>query len=219
MKMLLLARMLFAAAAEAATASMTAVTAPREPKSENLTKLQAELAAKWSHMVAQTPGSKEALDANLDVYKQQKLIDGEIATIRKGWADEELAVKRNERVKLLDNYIELVITDRAIQADKKADIATKDAATKEANDAREVLVNQLLSKFAAAAPAKTAANGTTTTAGPKGAKTAEIRAAFDANRAAGMGDTDNVKAIIASGHSRGTTGAVVLAYQRELGEK
>jgi hypothetical protein len=82
----------------------------------------------------------------------------------------------------------------------------------------ESIKNDLIAKLPA--PRTVVANGDKPAAtGTKGQKTAEIRAMFDANRAAGMNDTDNVKAIIASGQSRGTTGAVVLAYQRELGEK
>lgn len=52
----------------------------------------------------------------------------------------------------------------------------------------------------------------------KGQKGSEIVELFKANRLAGMNDTENVKAIIEAGHSRGTTGAVVLAYRREIGE-
>lgn len=60
--------------------------------------------------------------------------------------------------------------------------------------------------------------GTTGAQLERGAKAKDIIDQFKANRVKGLSDTDNAKAIIANGHARGTTHAVILAYRKEIGE-
>jgi hypothetical protein len=203
------------------TATVAAPPAP-ELTSEQLTKLQEDKKAAQTNLrtLAANPEvdmeSKEYLDAQLEVFRINKLIDAEKARIAKEQKDAELAEKRNARVGMADGLITAVLAAVGFDAatltdDQRAAFAGQ----------REVVVNELLAKYATSAPAKAAATGDNKSGGGagRGAIAAEIREMFIKNRAAGMSDTDNVKAIIATGKSRGTTGAVVLAYQREIGEK
>lgn len=177
------------APAKEAEAQKPAPVAQPEPQSEKLTALKAELNDKWAKMVKLPAGSKEALDANLDVYKQQKLIDAEIANIRKAEADLKVAELRNARVAMMDNY------DKAT-GDDKAKL-------------REAIVNELLAKYAHSTPAKVATDGST--GGSKGATSAAIKEILLSEIAGGATVTDAKKAAEAKGYSRGTTGAVATA--------
>lgn len=178
--------------------------------SEKLTELRKQLESQWAEMAKHKPASKEAMDAMLDVYKTQKLIDGEIATIKKQEQDAIVAEQRNARVKMADDLIEAA----KLSATSKGD--AKKAADDKLAELRESVVNELLVKFA---PRSATTAQSDKTPGEKGATAARILEKFHANRAAGMSDTDNKKAIVESGESRGTTGAVILAWQRENGEK
>lgn len=173
---------------------------PVEPTSEKLDALMAELAELADVPEQHTKLSKEWHDANMAIGKKYVEIEAEKANIRKAEAAAKLAEARNAKLALIGAFKDAIGTD--------GEQAAYDA-----------LANELLSK--SATPAKKAADtdGTAKPAGERGATSKRIRERFIANRAAGMSDTDNVKEIIASGESRGTTGAVVLAYQREIGEK
>lgn len=202
-----------------ATANATANVVKFEPTSDKLTELKAAKKAAWDKFrQIEDVDSKEYSDAQTELLKINSDIKAEVANIIALKNAAELAEKRNARVALIDNYDAAVIALSTVNADKKASDADKATAADNVAKAREIIVNELLAKFAGSSTAKLTVQ-TDKPAGTKGATSAAIREAFIANRAAGMTDTENVKAIIASGHSRGTTGAVVLAYQREIGEK
>jgi hypothetical protein len=195
-----------------------------EPESETLVKLRADKKVAYDAMIAAEFDTKPWLDAQMEMYKIGKLIEAEIANIAKQKQQAELVEKRNARIQLLTNLEDLLkeqFTFESTQHDStdQAYIAQSNEINDRVKAAREIVQNELLARFATSTPSKSVATGETKPTGQKGATGERIRAAFIANRAAGMTDTDNVKAIIASGESRGTTGAVVLAYQREIGEK
>lgn len=193
------------------TAAQTATVA--EPQSEKLTALNQELSDKWALMLTFKPGTKEARDANLEVYKVQKNIDAEIANIKQAENQKVLDEQRNQRVAMYDESI--------VSFGRAAGLSEEQIAEAQKNESykalRENCVNALLAKYAASKPTGTI-GGNGQTSAPKGATSKAIIEMWEKNRAAGMSDTDNVKDIIASGQSRGTTGAVTLAWRREHGE-
>ena len=221
MKLVFIATMLHTADANEVNTGAANVAAQAEKvyTSDKLTALQAEGAEIWAKLTTCQYGSKEALEANIAMAKNNQAQQNEIAALKKAEQDEILAAKRNERVALVDKLLECHTAYNMVNADKKASAEDKNAAADAFNAAREVVVNEVLAKYAASKPSKPATEGVAPTGGSRGKTGEEIRSLFIANRQTGMSDTDNVKAIIAAGYSRGTTGAVVLAYQREIGEK
>ncbi len=184
-----------------------------EPTSEKLTKLRDDKKAAWKALISIEDGeSKEAVDAKLAVYNVDQAIKAEITAIKAAEQAAIVAEKRNAKVALMDTY------DAAVIALSTAPKADKQAAQDAVTAAREVIVNALLSTV----------GGTAKVAGDKpagdnvagaGATSKAIVELFIANRALGMDDTSNKKAIVDAGFSRGTTGAAVLAWQKENGEK
>lgn len=181
------------------------------PTSEKLEQLRAELKTLKLAAKSAASDSPEEEDAMLAVWKQNQLIKAEVANIEKAAKEAEVEAKRQKQIELRINYKAAVLANDG----KKATAETAEA-EKLAQDA---LDNQLLARFSSAAPAKKAADGTQKEVGERGATAKRITEMFLANRAAGMNDTDNKKAIVAAGESRGTTGAVVLAWQQANGEK
>lgn len=221
MKLVFIATMLHTADANEVNTGAANVAAQAEKvyTSDKLTALQAEGAEIWAKLTTCQYGSKEALEANIAMAKNNQAQQNEIAALKKAEQDEILAAKRNERVALVVNLLEAQKTKIATDADKKATDEQKIEAANKFEAAYEIVVNEILAKYAASKPSKPATEGVAPTGGSRGKTGDEIRSLFIANRQTGMTDTDNVKAIIAAGYSRGTTGAVVLAYQREIGEK
>ena len=187
------------------------------PELTFLEKLSAQLAEQWAEMLTHPVGSKEAMKANLAVYNTNKLIDAENAKIAAREREQAAIDARNAKIaklhKLLDSHNE----NNKFQASK----ATADE--KAAHyDAYKLLLIEMENIVAGAIPTVKAATTSVDKQegdGTKGATGKAIIDLFLANRADGLSDTDNVKAIIAKGYSRGTTGAVVLAWQRANGEK
>lgn len=194
-----------ATAAPAAPAAET-TAAPVVPISNEakLATLKTDYKSAWSKMAAAEPGTPEGETAAAEVWKIKGLIKAAEQAIENEANAAKLAEARNQRVAMFDNAVAAALS-----------AGTDSEAFK---GLREAVVNELLAKFGTATKATTTAS-TSASTGERGATGKRIREAFIANRAAGMNDTDNAKAIIASGESRGTTGAVILAYQREIGEK
>lgn len=203
------------------TPPVTPPPAPAEVTSPKLLEIRAAMDAIFAKQDAFTKDTprKDKLDANLELFKLTNDEKAEQANIKKAEADAKIAEARNARVKMLDDLLSAYTASQAAIGSGMP-IEESNVLNDTYHKLREEVVNQLLAKFAGSAPAKTAKDGTVTVStGTKGATGQRIRAAFIANRTTGMTDTDNVKAIIASGESRGTTGAEVLKYQREIGEK
>lgn len=193
----------------------TAVAPAPAPTSEKLTALQAEKKILVAAMLACTPDTPEMEAAMEAVYKQNGLIKAEIGEIKKAEHAVKVAEARNAKLALIVNYDAARDALKALPKSAKDD--ERNAATDAFNAAKTALENAVIGSVGSlkADPA----DGEKKKPGEKGATSKRIVEKFLANRAAGMNDTENVKAIIESGESRGTTGAVVLAWQRENGEK
>jgi hypothetical protein len=202
--------MLLTAAAEGAVGAASAVQAAAakpEPQSETLTKLREEYKTQWAKMAGLEPGSTEAESAMLETYKVKKAIEAEIANIRKAEAEAVLAEKRSAIVGKLDELLAAHDANLAVQADKKASIEAKNEAYDRLKNVRVELENRLLGGLSARATATATANSDKP-AGTKGQTSKEIHDKLTAYIAGGMTSTEAVKAVIAEGYSRGTTGAV-----------
>lgn len=185
-----------------------------EPTSPKLVEIRAAIDAKLSTDQSKLDRAGK-LALNLEIFGLTNDEKTEIANIKKAAAEAKSAEARNAKIAVVDNLIAAAIASHVAQADKKLTMDEKNAANDTMHKFRETVVNQILgSKPTVANPG--GSEKSTATKGETGKKIVE---AFLANRASGMTDTENVKAIITSGFSRGTTGAVVLAYQREIGEK
>lgn len=183
-------------------------TAPKaEPTSELLTKLKADKKTAWAAMLACTdPESKEALDAQMNVLKINGGIKAEIARINKEEADAKTQELRNKRITVRVAYGAAVLAAAA----KGAGQAEKDALI-----ALETELDNLLLPVHVSAPKDAGTSG----AGTKGAKSAEIVAAYVAGKAAGKTDAQIKKELVEAGHAVGTVGSAILAHQRATGEK
>lgn len=197
------------------TGNATVATPPpaKVYSSDKLTELKNAKKEAWEKFQKQEFDTPAWHEAQLDVYKIGKQIDGEIALLKKAELDAEIAEKRNVRIALVDNYDTAVLALSGLP--KNATQEAKDAATTAVKAAREIIVNELLARYATSKPA-TATNGTPTnaTAGGRGATGEEIKSKLLAYIAAGKTNTDAVKSVIAEGFSRGTTGAVMTAMKK-----
>ena len=200
----------------ATVVNATTATPPAQKvwESENLTKLKADKKTAFDVLrKIEDTDSQEWLDAQMEVYKIGKQIEAEIANLKKAEADAILAEKRNERVKLLDNYDSAVLALSNLP--KNATAEAKNAAGDAVKNSREIIVNELLAKFAGAKPATTATGTATTATGAGRGATGElIKASLLGHIAAGKSNTEAVKATIAEGYTRGTTGAVMTAMKK-----
>lgn len=203
-----------------------------EPTSEKLLSIRADIERVMGELVAE-PDMKKKLAKVEEVQKLQHDEKAEQAAIKKAILDEKIAANRNARIALVTNVIDIasilavfMATEFAAapeveKADepgvftKPADIlARSNDLNEQLKAAREVVVNELLGK-----PAKVAdtAAGTATQSGEKGETSKAIIARYEALIGEGVTDTEARKTIIKEGFSRGTTGAVVLAYRKEKG--
>ncbi len=158
-------------------------------QSEKLTTLNQEL-----NQLVDMPQTFERLskdwhDANRAVAKKYLEIDAEMSAIRKEQAAAKTAEIRSAKVAEANELIDAVV----------------------AGGDREALVNRIVNGSSVSAKKSDSGDGTAKPAGERGATSARILAALQANMAAGMSLTDAKKAVIESGESRGTTGAVATA--------
>lgn len=189
-------------------AEPTAILAA-EPNSENLTKLRAEMVTLWASMVACQPGTKEAMEANLTVFKHQKLIDAEIASIAQHERELVQIEKRNKKIRMVDELLAAHDANKAAQADKKLPEADKNAANDSFRKLYDGVTTELL---VSVSPAKQAgATSTGTNAGTRGNTSNEILVILKEEMAAGKSLTDAKKVAMYKGYSRGTTGSVATA--------
>lgn len=147
---------LFAAIVDAATSGTT----QPELTSEKLTELKASRKAAWSEMLKhEDPDTAEALAAKQAVWK----IDGEIAAekqnLQKAANDAKLAEARKERLQLNENQFVAYDNLNRIKADKKSTPEAIAEAQTAFDTAKELVNNELLSKFGAAKKATTPKDG------------------------------------------------------------
>lgn len=189
------------------------------PTSAKLVELQTAFAAKFAGLAGLTTMAEQQ-SAMLETFKIQKEIDAEIANIKTQERQAELEKQRNARIELVTNLETTLTAKLKVDAEKKSSDEERNAANDAYLAAREIVTNELLARYATSKPAaKTAGDASDKPAGERGKTGAEIIALHTANLAAGMSPADSKAAIVASGFSRGTTGAVVLAWEREQGLK
>lgn len=160
----------------------------------------------------------EDVDAQLKAIDEMTIVNAKIkseeASIRKAIADAKLAEERNARVALADDLINAVL--KAYGVAKKDRSPETDAKFAEQ---RDVIVTELLARYATSKPAKKASDGTKS-AGTRGATTSAIRELIAPMYTNGIDGSEVRRSIIKDhGFNDGTANAVILAYEKEIGLK
>ena len=151
------------------------IPAPKKVlSSPKLIELQEAYKTAWGAMLQLTdPFAKETKDAKLAVWKIEGEIKAEEAAILKAENEARIAEQRNERLKLNKNQLNAHAALIAIKADKRASAEAVAEAQTAFDNAKELVDNELLAKYAKSAPAKKAVDGDAPKA-DKTAQTAEI---------------------------------------------
>lgn len=181
-----------------------------EYKSEKRTELEAQKKAEFEKFKTLEFDTPDWVASQMELYKIGVAIKGEIANLKNIEAEQLLQEKRNERIALVDKLLEAHDANMAAQADRKATIEAKNAAYDVFKNAKEVVTNELLGRYATAKP-KVTTDGTATTApaGERGATSAAIKASLLKHLAVpGTTIAAAKKAVEAEGFSRGTVGSV-----------
>jgi len=189
-----------------------------EPTSELLTKLQNDYKIGFAAMAALTDITEQQA-AMLATFKIQNEIKTELANLKNAEREEAANMARNARIELVTDLLAAHAYKLKVDADKKSTDAERNDANDMFNAASDVVKNELLARYPTSKPAAKPADGTDKPAGARGATGAEIIAQHVANLADGKTPAESKAAIVAGGHSRGTTGAVVLAWEKEQGIK
>jgi len=143
---------------------------PKKLSSDKLTELQKAYKEAWDAMLKMTdPFAKETKDAKLAVWKIEGEIKAEEAAILKAENDARIAEQRNQRLVLNANQLAAHAALLTIKADKKATAEAVAEAQTAFDNAKELVDNELLAKFAKSAPAKKSVDGDA----PKTDKTAQ----------------------------------------------
>lgn len=199
-----------------AAPAATPETAP-EPTSEKLTEIRAKMDSLFASQKTITD-RKLLLESNLEIYKLTQDEKTEIANIKKTESELKQQEAKNARIAMVDNLLAAHTDNLAALNNDSMTLDEKNAVNDTFHSLRESVVNELLARYPKSTPAKS--DGKPATDGTKGATGAAIIERFLANRNAGMDDTANKKEIeTVGGFSRGTIGAVILAWQKANGEK
>lgn len=207
-----------APAPEVPAPEATEPKAPEVPKTPEqlIEDFKAERATKWAALKEiEDSSSKEFVDGQLEIFKIGSKIKEQEAKIEQAKKEAELQVKRNGRVQLqkdLEAAIRAEVEHRINVFDKsektQSDIDAMNALTDVTKAAREIVVNELLAKYATSTPSKPATEGSSTTPSTGGKIQAEIKEKLLALIGGGKTPTEAVKSLIDEGYSRGTAGAV-----------
>lgn len=169
---------------------------------------------------------KKAMELMMELWEVQKSITNEKANIVKAQRGLEIEAAKNARIALNDAqfplYVAKVAADEKLlkiplDARTKEDIDAANAANKAFQDAREVVVNELLAKY----PTSSAGKKDGSTAGAKG-KTAEVLELIKPMYEQGKTGAEVRAAIKMHGgggawtyFNDGTANAAILAYEKE----
>ena len=205
-------------ATDTTTPAQAVAAIKADPTSAKLVELQNAYKTGFAAMAALTDiGEQQA--AMLSTFKIQNEIKTELANLKNAEREEAANMARNARIGLLTDLLAAHATKLKVDADKKS----TDQERNDANDvfmaASDVVKNELLARYPTSKPAAKSADASDKPAGQRGATGAEIIAQHVANLADGKTPAESKAAIVAGGHSRGTTGAVVLAWEKEQGIK
>ena len=196
--------------------------APLKPTSEKLDVLKSTLTEKQTELASGKilPGTSEFTEAMLVQFQLMNEIKAEEANIAKTIKEQEIALKRNERIAMVDDMLAAYADVLAINAATPSgeNMEEKNAIYAKFKALREPIDNEMLVRIPHTTPSKKAVDGLApkTDGGEKGKA---IIAYLLEQRALGITDTEIKKQLVANGHAVGTVGAVVLAYQRANGEK
>lgn len=195
----------------------TAAAAVPEVTSAKLTALKADVITKGNTLQGLTVGSTDWNSAMLEVFKAQKLVEGEISAIKSAESAAKLQAARDAKIASVVGYRDAVLADAKLQI-SKATADEKTASTDSLTKLQDELVNAIMGSLRSSV--KPAGDKTAGTGG-KGETTRKIRAIFDEMRAVNPQATQNEIAteVKARGFARGTSDSAILAYMRELGEK
>lgn len=123
--------------------------------SEKLTKLTADYSSAWAEMLkCSDPLSEAAKNAKLALYKIEAEINAEKSALTKAENERKLDEMRNERLKLNETQLKcfesfiLAKSDKKLPAEKLAEIEAKFF------EAKNVIDNELLARFASSTPGK-----------------------------------------------------------------
>jgi hypothetical protein len=207
---------MYNADAQGATGTTSTPVIPTvKPTSPALVELEAKLKTAMSAIGIEPDSDKQQL-LMLEAMAVRTEVKNEIARINKEAIDKVNAEKINLRISLADALRDTSASYALLNADKKSTEADRNAALDALNAAYDAVKTELLARYATSKPATAKTEGSTSTKGSTGAA---IIALHEVNLASGMTPAESKKAIESSGHARGTTGAVVLAWEKLQGIK
>lgn len=213
MKHLFICAMQFAAVQTggASLPATPATPAPApEPTSEKLTDIRAKIDAALN-----TDQSKftrdQKLAINMQIFELGQDEKTEIANIKKAENEAKIQEARNAKIKMIDDLLAAHDANNAAIKSKMT-IDEKNAVNDTFHKLRENVVNAVLGS-----KPTSAASGAATT-GTRGETGKKIVARYLELKAEGVNITEAKKRIEAEGFARGTVGAEILKYQREIGE-
>ena len=185
--------------------------------SPKLVEIQNEINAVLdSFSTAASNAEKLALNAKLT--KLQADEKAEVFAIAQAAKTAEAAAKIAAANAKIDNFAQLAVSNYLVQNDKKAAQEEKDASAEAYNAMCTELKNKFLPVHASMPKSAKTAEGSTPST--KGAKTAEIREIIAPMYAQGIDGKTIRKHIISElGYNDGTANSVILAYEKELGQK
>lgn len=183
-----------------------------EPTSEALTALNVKLSAAKKAAISAPEDTKEQDEAFMEVYKVKEEIKVEIANIRKTEAEAAQKERNAGIVKLYDDSEAAAIEVFKSIGNDALTLDEKNAISDNAKKLREIVVNKLLGQAPKGATAGTANSG-----GGSGETTKKILALITENRAKGMNDADNKKAVADAGFAVGTIWGILDKFKKENG--
>lgn len=194
----------------------TTNTAQFVPTSENLTKIQSDITAvKIAIRNESDDLAQDKLIAQLGKLKADE--KAEISTLTKSENDRLALEAKHARLVIRDNYRDAILADHIAQNDKKVSAEDKQAAADNLAAHHETIGNALIASFKPVGSA--IVSGTASVGTVKGATSLAIVERYKTLKATEMSDADAKKIIVSEGFAVGTTGAAILAYQREIGVK
>lgn len=184
--------------------------------SEKLLALQKSYSAKFAEGASMTDLKTQQAHM-LETFKIGKEIDAEMSALKTADLAEQNQLARSKKLEILT--VLLATHAALLTLPKSATTADREAASDSFKNAETAAQDAILAKGGGVPRAAKVAHEGDKPAGSKGSTGAAIVEMHIANIGAGMSPAESKAAIVASGHSRGTTGAVVLAWEKEQGLK
>lgn len=184
--------------------------------SDKLVALKAAYSAKFEEGKLLTD-YKQQQASMMETFKISKDIDAELSALKTADLAEQNQLLRSKKLAIVT--VLLASQAALLTLPKNATEEARNNATDAFTAAKEAAEDAILAKGGGVPRAAKVAHEGDKPAGSKGSTGAAIVELHIANLAAGMTAAESKAAIVAGGHSRGTTGAVVLAWEKEQGLK